>query len=340
MRPSHAKIGLLSLVTVSTVLVSACTAAPPATAPANTSGAAGTDVPVSAAPLAPSLSVTDPNGQNLTLPKIPERIVCLTGLCDDALTELGLKPAGSSNAVLLTLPQIAGEAGKSVPVVPGSFGQEDVEAIGALKPDLVIGLSGVHDGLRPAVTKFNAPLWTVNPNSWEQSVGYLRNLGALTGRTEQAVAAETKFRTKLAKAIATSKQKGLHKQTVLLMFGSADSIGVDTADSINGKLLGQLFGYPFPAKGTNAETANTYSVEEILAKQPTVVFVYSLIFAASDKKLSEQLAANPVWKQVKAVQSGQVHEVVPKLWGSGRGTRSLGAIIDEAIAKVSAAPAA
>ncbi|WHT19674.1 ABC transporter substrate-binding protein [Crossiella sp. CA-258035] len=340
MRPSRTKIGLLSLVTASAAVVSACTAAPPATAPTTPAAATGAAVEVKAAPLTPSLSVTDPGGQNVTLPKVPERIVCLTGLCDDALTELGLKPAGTSNAVLLTLPQLAGEAGKQVPVVPGSFGQEDAEAIGALKPDLVIGLSGVHDGLRPAVQKFNAPLWTVNPGSWEQSVGYLRNLGALTGRTEQAVAAEQKFRTKLAQAIETSRQKGLNKQTVLLMFGSADSIGVDTADSINGKLLGQLFGYPFPAKGGNVETANTYSVEEILAKQPTVVFVYSLIFASTDKKLSEQLAANPVWKQVKAVQSGQVHEVAPKLWGSGRGTRSLGAIIDEAIAKVSAAPAA
>lgn len=340
MPASRVSIGLLSLVTTVAALTSACTAAPPATTPPSGPASAGAPIPLSAAPLAPSLNVTDPNGQNLTLPKIPERIVCLTGLCDDALLELGLKPAGTSNAVLLTLPQLAGEAGKSVPVVPGSFGQEDVEAIGALKPDLVMGLSGVHDGLRPAVAKFNAPLWTVNPNSWEQSVGYLRNLGALTGRTEQAVAAETKFRAKLAKAIETSRQKGLDKQTVLLMFGSADSIGVDTSDSINGKLLGQLFGYPFPAKTGNVETANTYSVEEILAKQPTVVFVYSLIFSSADKKLSEQLAANPVWKQVKAVQSGQVHEVVPKLWGSGRGTRSLGAIIDEAIAKVSAAPAA
>ncbi|MBP2475377.1 iron complex transport system substrate-binding protein [Crossiella equi] len=340
MRRSCAQLALLSLVTASAALVASCTSAPPATAPTGTAGAGAADIPVTAAPLAPSLSVTDPTGQAVTLPKVPERIVCLTGLCDDALTELGLKPAGTSNAVLLALPQLAGEAGKSVPVIPGSFGQEDVEAVGALRPDLVIGLAGVHDGLRPAVAKFNAPLWTVNPTTWEQSVGYLRNLGALTGRTEQALAAETKFRTTLAGAVKTSREKGLDKRTVLLMFGSADSIGVDTTESLTGKLLGQLFGYPFPAKSTNADTASTYSVEEILAKQPNVIFVYSLVFSSADRKLSEQLADNPVWKQVKAVRDGQVHEVVPKLWGSGRGTRSLGALVEEALAKVAQAPAA
>jgi len=78
-----------------------------------------------AAPLEPSLTVTDPQGKTLTLTKRPERIVCLNGLC------------------------------------------EDVEAIAAMRPDLVIGLPGVHDPLREAVERF-APLWTPDPATWEQ----------------------------------------------------------------------------------------------------------------------------------------------------------------------------
>ncbi|MFB9906396.1 ABC transporter substrate-binding protein [Allokutzneria oryzae] len=280
------------------------------------------------APLEAALGITDPRGTAITLRKAPERVVCLTGLCDDILAELGMRPAGTSNAALLTHPALLGEEGRAVPVVPGSFGSEDVEAIAGMRPDLVIGLAGVHDQLRQAIGKFNTPLWTVDPRDWQDSVGYLRNVGALTGRVQQATDAEHRFRDKLAAAVRTSRDKGYDKKTVLLMYGSADSIGVDTTDSVTGKLLGALYTYPWTAKGTNAETASTFSVEEILAKQPDTVFVYSLLFG-TDKKLSEQLATNPVWSQVKAVKAGQVHEVAPKPWGSGRGTRSLSLIIDE-----------
>ncbi|CAM3738545.1 ABC transporter substrate-binding protein [Kibdelosporangium persicum] len=285
-------------------------------------------------PLQASLTVTV-GGKPLTLPKAPERIVCLNGMCDDVLTELGIVPAATSNPTLLTHPALLGERGAAVPVVKGTFGSEDVESISALRPDLVIGLPGVHDGLRPAVEKF-APLWLVEPATWTESVESLRALGALTGRTDAATSAEQRFRDRLASAVATTHQNSQAQRKVLLMYGSADSIGVDTSDSLKGHLLGQLFTYPFPAKGTDVTTASNYSVEELLAKQPDVVFVYSLLFSSNDRTLSAQLADNAVWRQIPAVQQGHVHEMHAKLWGSGRGTRSLTAVIDEALAKVPA----
>nr|WP_232328270.1 ABC transporter substrate-binding protein [Kibdelosporangium sp. MJ126-NF4]CEL19828.1 Ferrichrome-binding periplasmic protein precursor (TC 3.A.1.14.3) [Kibdelosporangium sp. MJ126-NF4]CTQ97052.1 Ferrichrome-binding periplasmic protein precursor (TC 3.A.1.14.3) [Kibdelosporangium sp. MJ126-NF4] len=296
-----------------------------------------TDVPVvdrTVQPLRPSLTVTVA-GRELTLPKPPERIVCLNGLCDDVLAELDIVPAATSNPVLLTHPALLGERGSAVPVVKGSFGSEDVESISALRPDLVIGLPGVHDPLRPAIEKF-APLWLVEPATWQQSLESLRAVGALTGRTDAATRAEQRFRDKLAAAVTATHQNGQAKRKVLVMYGSADSIGVDTGQSLKGDLLGQLFTYPFPAKGTDATTASNYSVEELLAKQPDVVFVYSLLFSSTDRTLSAQLADNPVWKRIPAVQQGHVYETHAKLWGSGRGTRSLTAVIDEAVAKVSA----
>lgn len=295
------------------------------------------DVPVidrTVQPLQPNLTVTI-GGEQRSLPKIPERIVCLNGLCDDVLAELGLTPAGTSNPTLLSHPALLGDRGSAVPVVKGSFGSEDVESISALRPDLVIGLPGVHDTLRPAVERF-APLWLIEPSTWRDSVESLRALGSLTGRTEAASSAEQRFRAKLADAVAATHRNGQARRKTLLMYGSPDSIGVDTGDSLKGDLLGLLFTYPFPAKGSDVATASNYSVEELLAKQPDVVFVYSLLFAATDRTLSAQLADNPVWRQIPAVQQGRVYEMHAKLWGSGRGTRSLSAVIDDATAKVPA----
>ncbi len=313
-----------------TACATACTAAP-----ATPESPKAVEIARTAAPLQASLSVTDPHGTKVTLTKPAERIVCLSGLCDDIVADLGLTPVGTGNSVLITHPALLGDQGKAVPVVPGTFGAEDVEAIAGFRPDLVIGLPGVHDSLRPAIEKF-APLWTAEPATWEESIGYLRALGALTGRTDQAVRAEEKFRNHLADAVAKTHGNGQSGKKVLLMYGSADAIGVDTTSSLKGHLLGQLFGYPFPAKGTDVDTASNYSVEELLAQQPDVIFVYSLLFSSDDKTLSSRLADNPVWQQIPAVRQQRVHETHAKLWGSGRGLRSLTAVVDEAVAKVPA----
>ncbi|SHF58360.1 iron complex transport system substrate-binding protein [Streptoalloteichus hindustanus] len=262
--------------------------------------------------------------------------MCLSGLCDDMVVELGMTPVGTSSPALISHPALLGQGGSAVPVVQGSFGSEDVESIARLRPDLVVGLSGVHEPLATAIEKF-APLWLTEPKNWQESVGYLRGLGALTGRVEQAVRAEREFRGKLADAVARTRQTGQARRTVVLMYGSVDSIGVDTADSLKGDLLKQLFSYPFPAKGSDVSTASNYSVEELLARKPDVVFVYSLLFSDKDRTLSAQLADNPVWRQVPAVTGNRVHEMHAKLWGSGRGTRSLSAVIDQALEKVPSA---
>ncbi|CCH30599.1 ABC transporter substrate-binding protein [Actinosynnema sp. NPDC047251] len=321
---------LVPVALAAVALLGACTPAPAAQEPAK-----ATEVVRTAAPLENALSVTDPHGQRITLTKPAERIVCLNGLCDDIAADLGLTPVGTTNPVLISHPALLGDAGKAVPVVPGTFGGEDVEAIAGFRPDLVIGLPGVHDALRPAIEKF-APLWTAEPATWEESVGYLRALGSLTGRADRAVRAEEEFRGRLADAVARSHAGPQAARKVLLMYGSVDAIGVDTTTSLKGHLLGQLFDYPFPAKGTDVDTASNYSVEELLARQPDVVFVYSLLFSADDKTLSSQLGDNPVWQQIPAVRQQRVFEMHAKLWGSGRGLRSLAAVVDEALAKVPA----
>lgn len=335
-RAERSTVRTLSAVVLSAVVgLAGCSAAPGEQA-ADTPDIAPTPmIDRAAQPLQASSTITDPHGHQLSLPKAPERIVCLSGLCDDMLVELGMTPTGTSNSALLIHPALMGEVGKTVPAVQGSFGSEDVESIAALKPDLVIGLSGVHDSLRPAIESF-APLWLTDPVNWQESVEYLRNLGSLTGRTEQAMAAETAFRAKLADAVQATRDSGQVRQKVVLMYGSAESIGVDTSDSLKGDLLAQLFTYPFPAKGADVETAGNYSVEELLAKQPDVTLVYSLLFSPQDRTLSAQLAENPVWKQIPAVQGQQVHEVHAKLFGSGRGTRSMAAIIDASLKLVPA----
>ncbi|HEX2312283.1 MAG TPA: ABC transporter substrate-binding protein [Thermomonospora sp.] len=295
-------------------------AAPAATAPVS--------APPPATPVAASLTVTDPAGTKVTLPKRPERIVCLTGVCDDILVELGMRPVATATPELVSRPDYLGAEGARIPVIPGSFGGEDVTKIAAARPDLVIGLSGVHDGLRAAVEKV-APLWVVKIRRYQDSLGYLRAVAALTGRGAQQARAEDRFHARMAEGARRARAAGLHEKRALAMYGGS-GVGVNTTEDVLGDFLARFFDYPWPSKGGGFETAQAYSIEEILAKAPQVIFVQSFSFGNA-RPLTETYRDHPVWKRIPAVAAGKVFEVRPELWASGRGTRAFGIILDEAL---------
>lgn len=280
-----------------------------------------------ARPVTPALTATDAAGTTVTVREKPTRIVCITGACDDMLFSLGMRPVGTSTPALLALPEYLGDKSAEITRIPGSFGAEDVEKIAALRPDLVIGLAGVHEGLRPAVSRF-APLWTLRVKTLEDSVTNLRALATLTGRPDEQVATETAFRQALADAAATSRKHGLDKVVALSMFSSGAGRGVNTDSELLGELVGTVFAYPWPSRSADVSTAQAYSTEEILEKNPAVIYVQSFT-AGGGKKASEELAEDPAWKRIDAVRSGRVVEVLPALWASGRGPHAMTLVLDQ-----------
>ncbi|MFH9685356.1 ABC transporter substrate-binding protein [Streptomyces sp. NPDC017413] len=292
----------------------------PAADPANGAGG-GTSTEVR--PIEAATRITDAKGVQVSLPKPPEKIVCLVALCDDILVELGMTPT-ATNSQVLAHPKFLGEKkAAEVPVVPGGFLSPEVEAILSHRPDLVIGLEDTHGKLAPAL-KGATTFWPVQPGSWQDSVGYLRDLAALTGRTDQGETAEKTFRTRLAQA-----EKRKSDKTALIVYGSDENFGVATPESdVAAGLFPKISHYPWKSRGVDG----SYSLEEILARDVDVLFVETLSFGAPDGKLSDKLAKNPLWSRIPAVRNGKVIEVDSEVWAKGRGTRSLGVVLDEATA--------
>ncbi|MGA5600870.1 ABC transporter substrate-binding protein [Streptomyces griseoincarnatus] len=278
---------------------------------------------VTVEPIKATTELTDTNGVTISLKKEPERIVCLFALCDDILTELGIVPT-ATNSALLAHPDFLGEEKtKEVDIIPGGFIAPEVEAILSHKPDLVIGLGDTHGKLAPAL-KGATTFWAMQPETWQDSVGYLRDTAALTGRTAQGEKAERTFRTKLAAAEKTPSDK-----TALIIYGSDENFGVATPEGdVAASLFPKIADYPWKSRGVEG----SYSLEEILAKDVDVLFVETLSFGDAEGKLSEKLAGNPLWSKIPAVRNGDVHEVNSEVWAKGRGTRSLGIVLDEATA--------
>lgn len=296
---------------------------------ANDGDAAGekgeaTDIRV--APIAPARTVTDGKGVRITTAKPPERIVCLVALCDDMLVELGLAPV-ATNSALLAHPRFLGKARAArIPQIPGGFLSPETEAVLSHRPDLVIGLADTHGRLAPAL-KGATVFWPVQPGDWRDSIRHLRELAALTGRTEQGEQAERRFREKLARA-----EQNPSERTSLIVFGSDENFGVATPGTdVTAGLFPKLSHYPWRSRGAQG----SYSLEEILAREVDVLFVETLSFGgAQDGTLSRKLAKNPLWSRIPAVREGRVYEVHAEVWAKGRGTRSLGIVIDEATAKL------
>ncbi|WP_043495694.1 ABC transporter substrate-binding protein [Streptomyces viridosporus] len=287
-------------------------------------GGAGAKTDVKVEPITAARSVTDGRGVTVATKTAPRRVVCLVALCDDMLAELGMTPA-ATNSGLLAHPKFLGrEKAARIPAVPGGFLAPEAEAILSHQPDLVIGLEDTHGKLAPAL-KGATVFWPVQPRSWEDSVGYLRNLAALTGRTSQGEAAEKAFRAKLAEAESARSDK-----TALIIFGSDENFGVATpGNDVAAGLFPKIGHYPWKSRGVDG----TYSMEEVLAADVDVLFVETLSFGGSSEgKLSDKLAENPLWSRIPAVRNGDVHEVDSEVWAKGRGTRSLGLVLDEATA--------
>ncbi|GGZ60411.1 hypothetical protein GCM10010387_62650 [Streptomyces inusitatus] len=277
-------------------------------------------------PIGAARQITDAQGVTVTTPRPPKRIVCLVALCDDMLAELGITPV-ASNSALLAHPKFLGpeKAGK-IPSVPGGFLSPEVEAVLSHRPDLVIGLKDTHGKLAPAL-KGATVFWPVQPGDWQDSVGYLRDLAALTGRTAEGERAERGFRERLARA-----ERAKSKATSLIIFGSDENFGVATpGNDVAAGLFPKLSHYPWESRGVEG----SYSMEEILAREVDVLFVETLSFGGkSEVSLSEKLAKNPLWSRIPAVRDGKVYEVDAEVWAKGRGTRSLGIVLDEAAAKL------
>ncbi|MBG0857817.1 ABC transporter substrate-binding protein [Streptomyces spinoverrucosus] len=318
--PSRFVRSWITAALVGSVLVGCGSSAEPAS---DKAAAAGPKTDVSVEPIKAARELTDAGGVKISLEKEPERIVCLFALCDDILTELGIVPT-ATNSALLAHPDFLGEEkAKQVDVIPGGFIAPEVEAILSHKPDLVIGLEDTHGKLAPAL-KDATTFWPMQPETWEDSVGYLRDVAALTGRTGEGEKAEKTFRTKLAEA-----EKAPSDKTALIIYGSDENFGVATpgTDVVAG-LFPKFADYPWKSRGVEG----SYSLEEILARDVDVLFVETLSFGEADGKLSEKLAKNPLWGKIPAVRNGDVHEVNSEVWAKGRGTRSLGIVLDEATA--------
>ena len=274
--------------------------------------------------------VEDATGEMVTLDAPAVRVVCLTGLCVDTMFVLGVKPV-AANDLLHRDPAYWGPDEIEVGPVSGSFFEPSLEDIAVANPDIVIGLGGVHDGLRAGLESI-APLFIVNPIGVDGMLAHVEEIGILLGMEHEAEEAVEEFASRLEQYVAGVATK----RSVMVVYGSDVNIGADTVCTPAVDALARAAVYPEEFSGCDVhQPFPSFSVEQLLGIDPDVIFVQTYGFGPTPPEpVSEQLVDHVIWRELVAVQNGEVHEVDFFIWGTSRGINGTNFVLDEAMPKI------
>lgn len=148
---------------------------------------------------ASAVAVTDDAGVEVRLDRPARRIVSLAPHTTELLFEIGAGPTIVGAEPYSDFP----DAAKRIPRVGGLSGI-DVEAIVALKPDLVIAwLSGTSKAQIDLLTRLHIPVFRSEPHTLDDVTATLTRFGMLTGREADARADVARFETRMTTLRAT-----------------------------------------------------------------------------------------------------------------------------------------
>lgn len=218
-------------------------------------------LPVAAA-VAAEVRIVDDSGRELRLPQPARRIVSLA----PHLTELLFAAGAGSRVVGVVAYSDFPDAAKTLPQV-GGYTSVDIEAVAALKPDLVVAWkSGNRNAHLDRLTALGVPVYLNEPRSLDDVARSLEALGQLAGSDADAGAAARAFRSRLA----TLHQRYAGQPPVRTFYQVWDR----PLMTINGEhLIGDVIRL---CGGVNVfaglgQLAPTVSVEAVLAANPEAV---------------------------------------------------------------------
>jgi iron complex transport system substrate-binding protein len=238
-----------------------------------------------------------------TIPADPQTIV-ITGSMEsmeDSLV-LDVKPAGAisvGGAFPEMFASITSEA-KSV----GEKMQPNMEAILAMKPDVILGSSKfppeVTEKLGKIATTF--PVSHISTN-WEAN---LLLLGELTGKQKEAEQIINDYKTEAAAAKEQLGEQLKEKKVVVVRIREGNLYIYPETVFFNPVLYADL-GLTAPAEVKAAKAQENISLEKFSEMDPDYLFVqFSPDENRDNPQALEDLQNNPIWQSLKAVKNGKV----------------------------------
>jgi len=255
-----------------------------------------------------------------TITGTPKRVVVLdTGELDSAVA-LGVKPVGAVEAIAgAGLPAYLGDAAEGVELV-GTIEQPNVEAIAALRPDLILSSKTRHEAIYDQLSR-------VAPTVFSETVGvtWKENFalhGQALGRTAETRRLQDEYREK-AKALQADLPAVPPSMSVVRSVG--DEVRIYLRANFLGTILADA-GLPRPKAQGEDEFSETATPERIPDLDGDLMILSRF---GDDHRLLKRLQANRLWARLEVVKADRVFEVPDDLWFLGIGNFAARKVLDD-----------
>jgi len=254
------------------------------------------------------VTFTDATGEEVTIKKNPQKVVCLYNSYLDLWdicggTVIGRVEKSEEKPV---------ENALSAEEV-GTAGSPNLEKVLALQPDLVIvtsAFSGQKEMI-PTLKQNNIQVIALDNDYINDYYETVKLFTALTGKEELYEKNATEIKKSVEEIIARVPTDKKYK--VLLMFASSKSLSVRDSESMVGEMLEDLNTVNISDTETKSTDSKTFSIEKIIQEDPDYIFV--LTMGSDMEKIQERLKSdaeeNPAWASLTAVKEGR-YIVLPK----------------------------
>lgn len=260
--------------------------------------------------LANAVSVNDQKGE-FSLENVPQRVVALEYSYVDALAQIGVSPVGvaDDNDKTRILQQVRDKIQPWQSV--GSRSQPSLEAISALKPDLIIADENRHSAVYEELKKI-APTVVFNSRNenYRENLETAQKIGDLLGKSDemkQRIAQHKQVIANIAKQIPTGEKAiiGISRETEFRLYNN---------ESYAGGLV-EALGFIMPKAPSDNKPSALVGLEQVVAEKPDLM----IITHYRDESIAKKWEQEALWKVIPAVKHQRILTVDSNLWARARG---------------------
>jgi iron complex transport system substrate-binding protein len=247
-------------------------------------------------------TVTDDNGNTVTITAEPKRIVSTAPANTEILFALGLGDRVVGVTSLDTYPPEVADIAKV-----GDY-QANAEAITALKPDLVVGYSGNEEALAP-IQAAGTPVLILNPTTLDGIYANITMVGTATGASAKAAELVQSMKTQIDGVREAAAAAG---ESPTVFYALDNTLYTCGPGSFVDELLtlanaSNVASQP-KADGTAVDAYPQFSAEQLVASDPDVVLLSGLAYKSAD-----EFTADARFSGLRAVKDDRVYVIDDKL---------------------------
>ena len=258
------------------------------------------------------------------VPAEPQRVVVLDSSFLDAALALEVTPIGATEAeVGAGMPDYLADQVTDIEVV-GLTDGPNVEAIAALRPDLILGAKVRHEALYDQLSDIAPTVFTESSGTnWKE--GFAVTAEAL-GAADDAETYLTRYEQRANELGAQIGADGTHLSMVRFLL--PDEIRLYGPNTFSGTVLTDV-GFDLGDHDWDEYSMAYLSAEQLQMTDADLIFSSSYGGRDSEEFLSAFASVEPVWSSVPAVADGRHHWVEDDVWMLGIGPLGAQKILDD-----------